>query len=218
MLNILLDLLFPRRTLSGSEGTWITDDERAQMRLTPVLLTTQELRKRGLNHIDLVVAAGSYEQSPLLRKAILTFKFKRIQSLGTGLGGWMADATNGLLIPPEDMRKETPLLCPVPLHWSRRYQRGFNQADILTEIISEKISLPSAQLLKRIRRTGHQSRRTRDERLKALMNAFQCQGTPPPYVILIDDLCTTGATLDACAKELKRNGAKFIAAIVAANA
>jgi len=216
MWNLLLDLLFPRRSLSGSEGTWITDDERKHIRLTPALLTTTELRKRGLKNIDLVVAAGSYEQSPLLRKAILTFKFKRIQSLGEDIALWMTNATNGLLIPPEDMRKEAPLLCPVPLHWSRKYQRGFNQADVLAEIIGKKMFLETQELLKRTRSTGQQSRRNREERLKALEHAFACQRTPPSYVILIDDLCTTGATLDACAKELKSAGALYVSALVAA--
>ena len=218
MWNLLLDLLFPRRSLGGEEGAWITDEERSRIRLTPALLTKDELRRRGLKAIDAVIAAGSYDSSPLLRKAILTFKFRRVTTLSEDLGHWMADALHGLLLPPKFLQDTTPVLTAVPLHWSRRYERGFNQAELLGRVISKRTAWRMADLLRRIRPTGHQSRRQREERLTALEGAFRFSGTgkAPPYVILIDDLCTTGATLDECAKALKASGTEFVAAIVAA--
>ncbi len=218
MWNVLLDFLFPRRSLGGEEGAWITDEERRRIRITPTLLGKDELRRRGLSSIDAVIAAGSYDQSPLLRKAILTFKFRRITPLGEDLGHWMADATHGLLLPPKFLQDTTPVLCAVPLHWSRRYERGFNQAELLGSVISKRTAWRMADLLRRIRPTGHQSTRQREERLTALEGAFRFagRGKAPPFVILVDDLCTTGATLDECAKALKTAGTEFVVAIVAA--
>lgn len=216
MWNALLDLLFPRRSLSGDEGAWITDEERHRIRLQPALLGKDELKKRGLGSIDAVIAAGSYDQSPLLRKAILTFKFRRITALGEDLSTWMTSALHGLYLPPASLRDETPVLCPVPLHWSRRFQRGFNQAEVLATLIGQKTSWRMHASLERTRATGHQSKRERAERMTALTGAFRSTGTSPRCVILVDDLCTTGATLDACARELKRSGSEFVCGVVAA--
>lgn len=218
MWNAFLDLLFPRRSLGGSEGAWITEAERRALKLAPALLPTAELRRRGLKHIDAVVAAGSYDSSPLLRKAILTFKFKRITALSDDLARWMASATHGLLIPPKFLSDTTPVLCPVPLHWTRKFQRGFNQAALLSDLIGGQLSLRSESLLKRTRPTGHQARRARDARFTALVGAFSTTKLTesPVYVVLVDDLCTTGATLDECAKALKASGTEYVAAIVAA--
>lgn len=213
MFQTLLDLLFPRRSLRGEDGAWITDDERRQMQLSPVLLPEAELRRRGMPHLDAVLSAGEYDRSPLLRKAILTFKYRRVKALGEELGTFMANAIDGRLMP-----KGTPVLCPVPLHWTRGFERGFNQALVLAEALGAKRGWPVAELLLRIRPTGHQARRTKPERLTALRNAFRMQRATavPACVVLVDDLCTTGATLEECATVLKAGGVRRVYAIVAA--
>lgn len=218
MFHVLLDLLFPRKSLTGNDGAWITEEERKRLRLSPTLLHKKELEKRGLKYIDAIVAAGKYDDSPLLKKAILTFKYKRIRPLGTELGNWMTDALHGLLIPPANLRGIPPVLCPVPLHWTRKMHRGFNQAELLASVIGEKAEWRVASLLLRKRATGHQAWRQKAERLTVLENVFQSRSTAPlpSYVVLVDDLSTTGATLDECAKTLKKAGVAYVAAIVAA--
>lgn len=218
MFTILLDLLFPKRSLTGSEGSWITDSERKNMRLAPTLLQKPELMKRGMQSIDAVIAAGDYDKSPLLRKAILAFKFKRVETLDAELGVSMSKALHGLLLLPKDFQDIQPVLCPVPLHWTRRFQRGFNQAELLSKVIGAEKNWPTAALLSRIRATGHQAKRQRAERLTALKGAFTYTGVQPTprFVILVDDICTTGATLDECATMLKEVGVEYVAAVVAA--
>ena len=216
MLTLLFDLLFPKHSLEGAEGVWMTDDERSRMQMQPLLLHHALLRKKGLKHIDAVIAAGRYDQSPLLQKAILTFKYRRISGLANDLALRMATATHGLLLTPEDLKGCAPVLCPVPLHWSRRYHRGFNQAALLAQGIGREKGWQTRELLRRVRPTGHQAWRSRAERLTALIDAFEAVSTVPEYVILVDDLTTTGATLDECAKALKKAGARQVAAIVAA--
>lgn len=216
MLSFLFDLLFPRLSLSGTEGLWITDEERKEMRLAPILFHTAALRKKGWKYTDSLVAAGAYDDEPLLKKAILTMKYQRIPELAQDLGSRMAAAVHGLLVFPEDLRYAKPVLCPVPLHWSRRFHRGFNQAALLAQEIAKMKQWEMKPLLKRIRPTGHQAWRKRPERLLAVTGAFALSETPPPLVILIDDIATTGATLEACAKALKDAGTRYVAALVAA--
>jgi predicted amidophosphoribosyltransferase len=103
------------------------------------------------------------------------------------------------------------VLCPVPLHWLRRFGRGFNQAECLARVVAAERGLPVRGLLMRIRWTGSQVQRCRSERLTAVRGAFRCRiPDPPAHLVLIDDLSTTGATLDACARALKEAGARYV--------
>jgi ComF family protein len=211
MFGHFLDLLFPKRSLVGSEGQWLTESERQSIVLTPLLLRKEELQKRGIHHLDSVIAAGSYDDSPLLKKAILTFKYKRIPALHAAIAGWMTSALH-------QHKTIDGVFVPVPLHWSRRFDRGFNQAELLASSIATLTHGTMLPLLKRTRATGHQAWRPRAERLTALKDAFAFSGKAPPplHAILVDDLCTTGATLDESAKALRQAGVASVSAIVAA--
>ncbi|MFH0770679.1 MAG: phosphoribosyltransferase family protein [Candidatus Peregrinibacteria bacterium] len=201
MWQFLLDFLFPRRSLSGEAGLWITDAERAQLKSFPVVEHTDALRKRGLTSLDGVWAGSAYRDCPMLKKAIRTFKYGRVRLLSWELATVMLAA-----VPP----LEGAVLCPVPLHWTRRLERGFNQSDLLASLLSQKLSVPKRTLLRRAHATGHQAWRKRGERLTALQDVFRVCGTSPKNVILVDDLATTGATLDACARALKEAGAERV--------
>ena len=218
MFDLLLDLLFPRRSLHGSDGKFVTETERKDLRLSPLLLHTDILRKRGLRYIDDIVAAGRYDESDELRKMILTYKYKRVSVFADHLAAEMTKAMHGLLLPEANMTDMTPVLCPVPLHWTRNNERGFNQAEQLAKRIAAAKGWPMEELLLRVRRTGHQAHRTRDERLTALLGAFAVKPQVDIrfWIILIDDLSTTGATLEECARMLKQAGATRVSALVAA--
>ncbi|MBU0766567.1 hypothetical protein KKF55_02165 [Patescibacteria group bacterium] len=209
MLTSLLDLLFPRTSLTGEAGEWITDEERKQLASSPVIEKKGQLQARGLESIDCIYAGSNYPNCPLLKKAIHTFKFKRVRSLADDLAELMIKATPDL---------KDAVLCPVPLHWSRRFSRGFNQSELLSNIVGAKLNIPVQNLVKRIRPTGHQVGRTRSERLVALKDAFRCTSINPPLrVIMIDDLATTGATMDECAKALKQAGVERVEGWVVAH-
>ncbi len=218
MFQRLLNLFFPKHSLTGNEGTWITEDERKRMKLYPIRLDRQLLRKKEIKNLDCLIAAGSYQASPLLRKAIKTFKYGRIADLGPDLAKKIVDCLPGLLLLPEKYRNASSIaICPVQLHWTRAFQRGFNQAEILAEHIGKQKKWHIQNLVKRSKATGHQAWRNREERLIALNNAFVCvSDTPPPCVLLVDDISSTGATLDTCAKALKSAGAKHIVGLVVA--
>ena len=209
MLHTFLDFFFPRHSLTGEEGQWITDAEREQLISHPVIETKEQLRDREIHFLDEIRAGSSYHDCPLLKKAIHTFKYRRVRSLAEDLGT--------LILIIADWEEGT-VLCPVPLHWTRRFARGFNQSDLLAQVVAQKGGFTVAALLKRTRATGHQMRRKRRERLTAVRGAFRCmEPRLPERVILIDDLATTGATLDACAEVLKNAGVKRVEGWVVAH-
>jgi ComF family protein len=218
MFDFLLDLFFPRRSLTGSEGVWVTPEELESFQLFPLMLPRDILRQRGIGDLDRVVAAGKYDASPLFQKAIRTFKYGRVDELGSLLAGLILRSLPGLLPDLRANGLDAPIVCPVPLHWTRRFSRGFNQSALLAHVIGRKQRWQVLPLLRRMRPTGHQAWRTRDERLHALQNAFRYVGKQPvpKRVILVDDLFTTGSTLQACAAVLKAAGVERVEAIVIA--
>lgn len=227
MLPILLDLLFPRRSITGEEGAWITESELLSLRCAPVILEAPLLQSHGLLYIDRLVASADYKQSPLLHRAIHMFKYKKARGAGEALGRILAEAS--VLCRTGKAEKEKPVLCPVPLHWIRKFSRGFNQSEILARAVAEARKWEVQHLLNRVKWTGSQVGRRRKTRLTAVRDAFRIRrgrgrvdtdkpgwNGMPSHVILIDDLSTTGATLDACAKELKAAGAESVEGLVIA--
>jgi ComF family protein len=110
-------------------------------------------------------------------------------------------------------------LVPVPLHPKRLRQRGFNQAFLLAHEAASIYSKPVEEILERRRNTLPQWRLTRSRRSENLRQAFEVR--PPARLggrtfLLIDDVCTTGATLESCAQTLKAAGASRICAYVLA--
>ena len=104
------------------------------------------------------------------------------------------------------------LIIPVPIHWSRRYYRGFNQSELLCERFSRE--LIETRLLKRVRATRPQVGLTPDERRQNLRNAFACgKDITGKKVLLVDDVITTGHTVGECAKTLKNAGALEVMAV-----
>lgn len=107
-------------------------------------------------------------------------------------------------------------LVPIPLHWSRLVYRGFNQAAVLSYKLSKKVKIPHlADLLERTRRTPPQGDLTAKEREKNVAHAFKLnkkyeQLIRGKHILLIDDVFTSGATVQACTKILKKSGAKQV--------
>lgn len=106
---------------------------------------------------------------------------------------------------------EPGCIVPVPLHSSKLRIRGFNQAELLAEALGEEIGLPVRRLLFKRKKTKDQKSLGRDQRSQNVKDAFLVDeeelGTEvPASVLLLDDVCTTGSTLTACAHALKERG------------
>ncbi|MCB0168479.1 MAG: ComF family protein [Anaerolineae bacterium] len=112
------------------------------------------------------------------------------------------------------------VIIPVPLHQSRFKERGFNQSTLLAKKLSRLIGLPvDTATLYRTRDTGYQMALKAQQRRQNVAGAFDCRGQLSGLrFLLVDDVCTTGSTLDACAMALKMNGADTVWGLTLAKA
>lgn len=219
MWNPLLDFLLPTMSLTGTEGKVLTEREWDLLVMaTPARFHKDLLTKRGITHLDAIVAAGSYHASPLLKEAIIRFKYRGTRLLAHRLSLLLSYAIPGLLSLDLPHGQKT-VLCPIPLHWTRKFSRGFNQSELLAHALAQHTTFTVEHLLTRTRRTGRQVDRAKADRLHALDGAFRYCGpiTAPPSVIVIDDLFTTGATLMEAAKTLKKAGVKHVCGLTVAH-
>lgn len=147
-----------------------------------------------------------------LRDIIHALKYERRRSIAKPLGRLMRERGQALLLGAD-------LVVPVPLHPRRERGRGFNQADDL----ARQLGLPVAALLRRVRDTTSQIELPADARHQNVRDAFAIADGPAKagrhmatVVVLVDDVSTTGATLEACARVLKRGGVREVRALTAA--
>lgn len=165
-----------------------------------------------------IVAATSMEGG--IEPLIYALKYRGLFRLAEPLGDWMAGAI-GLRRETAGMFGDNPLLVPVPLHPRRLRERGYNQAALLARRLAAVAMMPIDEtVLKRVRKTHSQvETHSREERLENMMGAFQCahpERVKGQDIILVDDVCTTGATLNDCARALRIAGAATIHAVVLA--
>jgi ComF family protein len=140
-------------------------------------------------------------------------KYHDRTDLAPSMGRWMARAGKELL-------DDADLLVPVPLHWRRGFSRRFNQSGALARAIQRHSHVAvSRDALRRIRPTEHQIGLSRSERAANVQGAFQVDKARRAEiqgrrVILIDDVLTSGATVDACARALLRAKAAQVDVLV----
>lgn len=145
-----------------------------------------------------------------MKEIVHALKYDRRHTIAPRLGALMRERGELLL-------RDADTVVPVPLHPRREYHRGFNQAEHLARCLG----LPVTPLLSRTRATRSQIDLPRDQRRQNVKGAFALSvpGSRlpvPGIVILVDDVSTTGSTLDACARVLKSAGVKEVRALTAA--
>lgn len=156
------------------------------------------LCRLGLNGFDAVYSYGSYEGS--LRKLIHLFKYGGVQPLARVFGNFLAVAL------PRELRFD--LIVPMPLHWTRRWHRRYNQAALLAREVSRRWNVPMKNAVKRRRATIPQAGLSSAQRRQNVSGVFAVkQKLAGTHVLLVDDVLTTGASASACARALKRAGA-----------
>ena len=151
----------------------------------------------------LAIAACAYEGP--LRRALAALKYGGVARLAPILADAAAPRLATLLAV-----SGPATLVPIPVHADRRRERGYNQAALLARELGRRGGLPTTECLERTRPTTKQHRLNRAERLRNLRGAFAAAGRPPDTAILVDDIITTTATLEACAAVLRDAGCRSV--------
>jgi ComF family protein len=157
---------------------------------------------------DRIIAAVHYEG--VIREYLHRIKFRKQSYLLKPLGELLATAVEGQMPPVS-----ADALIPVPLHRARRRERGFNQSEILAEILSTRFHIPVRnEVLMRTANTQPQYGLIKQKRLNNIAGAFTVSSRAPRplprRVILVDDICTTSATFYECSRMLRRSGVKKV--------
>ncbi len=159
-------------------------------------------------------AVSAFRSRGVVREVMHGFKYGKQFHLRRPLGRWLAQALH-------DPRLAGGFDCvvPVPLHPARERERGFNQAEVLAQLLAPRVGVPVRRSLQRIRYTTTQTQFDRAQRMENLAGAFRLRRGADVRgcrVLLVDDVLTTGSTLSECAGVLKRAGALSVHAVTAA--
>ena len=167
------------------------------------------LCRQGLSGFDSVYSYGEY--SGTLRRLIHLYKYGNIYPLAPPLAALLKRA-----LPTQE---RFDVIVPMPLHWMRRWRRGFNQSQLLAECVGKRTGLPVSPAVRKRKSTPPQAGLTSAERRTNVAGAFQVKRRKEiegRHVLLIDDVLTTGATAGACAAALKRSGASRVTVLTLA--
>ncbi|MHB8572679.1 MAG: ComF family protein [Candidatus Dormibacteria bacterium] len=220
----VVDLLWPRRCAgcgSAAAGEWLCCDCRRL--LAPLsgrcpacgvprpggVVARCHWCQRPVPGLDRLRAATAY-QGPAVA-AVRRLKYRGQRVLARDLAGLMERPLDVLLA---GVWPASPALVPVPLAPGRQRDRGYNQAELLARALAAARGLQCSTGLRRARETRAQVGLGPVERVANAEGAFEHRGPAPVWSILVDDVCTTGATLGASALALRRAGSHRVDAVV----
>jgi ComF family protein len=220
----LLDFVFPRKCLGcGRTGGYFCADCLNFLSLTdePICPTCGRLSAGGLTHpgcrrpLEMDGLTATFAYKGLIKKVIKKIKYRFISDMaGDLVEAFLSFAGENKTF--SDFVLERPILVPIPLHIKRFRWRGFNQSELLGELIAENLGLDFVpNLLKRIKETVPQADLSKEDRQKNIQNAFVINPGYKSQVIsskfiIFDDVWTSGSTLHEATKILKRGGAEKV--------
>jgi ComF family protein len=181
----------------------------------PEVLTTNDLATDFSNVRKLIVHSGIGYTEPI-KKLVRKFKYDKDLLLTQPLSDLVIRAWQTV-----SDERDNLILVPVPLHWRRKRQRGYNQAALLAEAVGKRLSISVCEkALSRKKFTKPQNKLAKDERHENLTSAFLGNEKllRGKNVVLVDDVCTSGATLLECAREAYHCGANSVSALTVARA
>jgi len=223
--KLLLDLIFPCHCLGcGREGVFLCPNCLVSIPLLSqqICPSCRQSSPSGSRHpscsgsLDGIIIASSYRH-PLLSQAIKQFKYKGIFSLGKDLAQLLIACLERA---PQQVAYFTDhrfILVPLPLTRRKLVRRGYNQTAILGREVCSHFSWPwQTDLLTKVRATPSQTRLTAEQRIENVRHSFRATQARNKNILIVDDIFTTGATLQEAARCLKEQGAKKVWGLVLA--
>ncbi len=211
MFKSIINLLFPK-VCSGCKG-FLLDNEnvictkcRHEIPLTQFYLNPEnEAYKKfygrvAVNHVS---AMMYFHKKGIVQEMIHSLKYRGHEEIGTVLGQWYAED-----LKPMDFTKNIDLIIPVPLHKRKLRERGFNQVTTFSKALSESLKIPYEEnVLVRNVYSKTQSKKNFINRAEVTASVFDVnyyEKHHHKHFLLIDDVLTTGATLESCAKAIMK--------------
>ncbi len=218
----LLDLFYPR-TCAGCSNTLLTGEDIVCLeclfdmpysRMHDLAFNTIEMRLYGRFEFKAATSLLFFVKNGKVQRMLHELKYLGAKEVGIYLGRSLADTLQS------SMRfADVEYVVPVPLHPRRLKERGYNQSEIIAQGMEEKGYIIIPQALKRSHNNASQTRKSMAERFLNVQQVFALDRTDMlrgKKVLLLDDVLTTGATLEACAKELlKIDGIELYVATIA---
>ena len=158
-------------------------------------------------------ARAAVRYDDVARTLVHALKYQDRTDLSAIMGRWMARAG-------QDLLKDADMLVPVPLHWRRGFSRRYNQSGLLARSIARQSGVAfKSEVLRRVRATAQQVGLSRTQRASNVQGAFQVSAERQSEVagrriVLVDDVLTSGATVDACTRVLLRAKAATVDVLV----
>jgi len=213
----LWDFLFPINCIScGVEGIWLCQSclnkiEPNNEQICPIC---KKISVQGQIHrncqssssLDGLIAASKYSDK-IIKNAILNFKYRGAKDISQSLSWLIIDHIKDKQI---SFFKEVDIVIPIPLHKKKYIQRGFNQTNLIAEDICNYFEWKFGDYLQRIKYTQTQTKLNEKQRQINIEGVFKMKvgvDLKNKNIILVDDVITTGSTLQECAKVLKQAGA-----------
>ena len=224
--QLIKDCLFPIFCFGcGREGVWVCDGcfntiPRDGVFCCPLCHVSTGWGEschtcQATSVLARVFALGSYDEQAILGRMICALKYEYVEELLPIFSRLIQSffAQHPSLVQPYDM------VVPVPLHPRRQAERGFNQAAVLGKVVGNICEIPLASPLERVRYTERQAQLPKRERVTNVREAFDLSSGAlimGKRILLVDDVYTTGSTMQECARVLREAGAGEVAGFVVA--
>lgn len=221
--NFFLDLIFPKRCVQcGEFGSFCCQKCLAKIKpiktqVCPKCGKISDLGKwcsgcKGKSNLTGIIVAAAYRSGPT-KEMIHYLKYNSVKELANPLADLLIDQL------VEEELSNKVIVTSVPLHQKRYLERGYNQSEIIAKNVAEKLGFSYQDLLFRLRHTEPQVTLKGDERRSNLEGIFELKKdfkVAGKIIFLVDDVSTTGSTLEECAKVLRAAGARRIYGLVVA--
>ncbi len=241
--ELILNTLFPPVCIScKKEGDFLCVDCLRKLDKKKIRPHGRKIDDPDIHHLDGVIYALDYAKNPQIQAAVKQFKYRFTEELAEYFADLMIEKIGELNM----AKKRKIILIPVPLHKKRLNYRGFNQAEVIAKVIQSRMGNEAEviSMLERDRHTNQQAKLNKRERHENLKGAFRMRKntfchperaervermnkkciheqkmyTKNSIYFLVDDVFTTGATLESCAEVLKGSGFEKVYGLVVARA